>query len=308
MSNYKLGSFALKGEARVGIIVEDAVYDLADASGHAADASMMSLLADWKAAQQRIPSAIGAISLRSLQPRSVNEVQWLAPLPVPGTVFCAGANYSDHVAEMARVFKIEPDPDPHTLGLRSWHFIKNSRSVIGPDAEIELPAGAQKVDWEAELAVVIGSRARNMSVEHALDCVAGYTIANDLSARDLSRRAGIADHSPFKFDWLAHKSFETACPLGPWIIPAAQIRDPQNLDISLLINGELKQNSNTSKMIFTIAEQIADLSSRITLWPGDVILTGTPAGVGSATGQFLKSGDRISIRIPAIGELNNTVR
>jgi 2-keto-4-pentenoate hydratase/2-oxohepta-3-ene-1,7-dioic acid hydratase in catechol pathway len=170
-----------------------------------------------------------------------------------------------------------------------------------------MPEGAQKLDWEVELAVVIGRKTRNIPVARALDCVAGYTIANDLSARDLSRRDGIAPQSPFRFDWLAHKSFDTACPLGPWIVPASQIADPQALAISLLVNDEVKQNSNTREMIFTVAEQIADLSFRMTLWPGDVILTGTPAGTAGATGRFLKAGDRISARIEGIGELNNTV-
>jgi 2-keto-4-pentenoate hydratase/2-oxohepta-3-ene-1,7-dioic acid hydratase in catechol pathway len=268
---------------------------------------MLNLLADWSAAQERIQSAIERASTAKLAGQALSSVKILAPLPVPGTLFCAGANYSDHVAEMAKVANIEPDPDPHSLGLGSWHFIKSARSVIGPEDAIEIPAGSQKLDWEVELAAVIGLKTRNIPLEQALTCVAGYTIANDLSARDLSRRNGIAVHSPFRFDWLAHKSFDTACPLGPCIVPAAQIADPQNLAISLSVNGEIKQNSNTSKMIFTVAEQIADISRRLTLWPGDVILTGTPAGVGSATGQFLKSGDQVSARIAGIGELKNVV-
>ncbi len=308
MTDYALVSFGVGSEARPGLVLGTNVYDLAVASGHPADLSMPSLLADWPAAQARIRSAIEQASAGKLAAQTLGTLEILAPLPVPGTVFCAGANYSDHVAEMAKVANIEPDPDPHTLGLGSWHFIKNSRSVIGPDDEIEIPSGSQKLDWEVELAVVIGKKTRNIPVDRALTCVAGYTIANDLSARDLSRRNGIAPHSPFRFDWLAHKSFDTACPLGPWIVPASQIADPQNLAISLSVNGEMKQNSNTSRMIFTIAEQIADLSRRLTLWPGDVILTGTPAGVGSATGQFLKSGDQVSARISGIGELKNLVR
>lgn len=307
MKRYALVSFAVDSRSRAGLVLESMVYDLAAASGHPADASVLSLLEDWPAAQQRIQTAIERAGAGTLTGQARNAIGLLAPLPVPGTLFCAGANYSDHVAEMAKVANIEPDPDPHSLGLGSWHFIKSSRSVIGPDGGIEIPSGAQKLDWEVELAVVIGSKTRNIPVERALTCVAGYTIAVDLSARDLSRRKGIASHSPFYFDWMAHKSFDTACPLGPWIVPAAQIADPQDLAISLAVNGELKQNSNTSRMIFSVAEQIADLSRRLTLWPGDVILTGTPAGVGSATGQFLKSGDRVSARIAGIGELNNFV-
>ena len=294
-------------QARAGFIVERMLYNLHDASGHAADIAMMSVLADWPAAHVRILSALERVAVGTLSGNPLSGQKLLAPLPVPGTVFCAGANYTDHVVEMAKVANIEPDPDPHTLGLGSWHFIKSSRSVIGPDDGIEIPSGSQKLDWEVELAAVIGRKVRNISVDDALACVAGYTIANDLSARDFSRRNGIAPHSPFRFDWVSHKSFDTSCPLGPWITPAAQIKDPQNLAISLSVNGEIKQNSNTNQMIFSVAEQISDLSQKLTLWPGDVILTGTPAGVGSAFGQFLKSGDRISAKIEGIGELNNFV-
>jgi 2-keto-4-pentenoate hydratase/2-oxohepta-3-ene-1,7-dioic acid hydratase in catechol pathway len=287
MTDYALVSFAMGCETRPGLVLEDVVYDLAAASGHPADTSMLSLLRDWSAAQARIQSAIDQASTGRLPGQALDTLKILAPLPVPGTLFCAGANYSDHVAEMAAVANIEPDPDPHSLGLGSWHFIKSSHSVIGPGDGIEIPSGSLKLDWEVELAVVIGQKTRNIAVDLALTCVAGYTVANDLSARDLSRRNGIAPHSPFRFDWLAHKSFDTACPLGPCIVPATQIPDPQSLDISLLVNGEMKQNSNTSRMIFTIAEQIADLSRRLTLWPGDVILSGT--------------------RVAGIGELNNVV-
>ncbi len=305
MKPYSLVSYGT--HARVGFISDGALYDLHDASGDASDTSMLNVLADWPEARFRIASAVERAATGTLSGKALSEEKLLAPLPVPGTVFCAGANYTDHVVEMARIAKVEPDPDPHTLGLGSWHFIKSSRSVIGPDDGIDIPNGSQKLDWEVELVAVIGRKTKNIAVDDALSCVAGYTIGNDLSARDFSRRNGVAPHSPFRFDWVSHKSFDTSCPLGPWIVPAGQIKDPQNLAISLSVNGELKQNSNTSEMIFTVAEQISDLSKKLTLWPGDIILTGTPAGVGSAFGQFLKSGDRVSATIEGIGELNNVV-
>lgn len=307
MKNYDLVTYCAESGARLGIVFQSNLYDLQNASGHRADVSMMAVLADWSAAQERIQSAIERALTGQIAGRPLATQQLLAPLPIPGTLFCAGANYTDHVAEMAKVAGIEPDPDPHTLGLGSWHFIKSSRSVIGPEEGIEIPNGSQKLDWEVELAAVIGHKARNVSVNQALTYVAGYTIAVDLSARDFSRRNGIAIQSPFRFDWVSHKSFDTGCPLGPWITPAPQIPDPQNLSISLSVNDAVKQKSNTDQMIFTVAEQISDLSRKLTLWPGDVILTGTPAGVGSATGQFLKSGDRLSARIEGIGELRNRV-
>ena len=163
------------------------------------------------------------------------------------------------------------------------------------------------MDWEAELAAVIGRTAKHVQVEKALNYVAGYAVANDLSARDRGRRPHIPDDSPFKADWVAHKSFDGSCPLGPWIVPSDDIRDPQNLGIRLWVNGVIKQDSSTKNMIFNVAEQIAHLSSRLTLHPGDLILTGTPAGVGGGRGEFLKAGDVVKIEIERIGSISNTM-
>ena len=307
MQPFTLVSYETNAQTRTGVVFQDTLYDLHAATAHPDDISMLSLLSDWSAAQSRIQHVIERAISGAIAGSPLTSHKLLAPLPLPGTLFCAGANYTDHVIEMAKVANIEPDPDPHTLGLGSWHFIKSSRSVIGPDEGIEIPNGSQKLDWEVELVAIIGRKTRNIPVDDALSCVAGYTIANDLSARDFSRRNGIAAHSPFRFDWVSHKSFDTSCPLGPWLTPAEQIADPQNLRISLSVNGDTRQDSNTNQMIFSVAEQISDLSKKLTLWPGDAVLTGTPAGVGSAYGQFLKSGDRISAKIEGIGELNSVV-
>lgn len=157
------------------------------------------------------------------------------------------------------------------------------------------------------MAAVIGKPAKDVPEARALDYVSGYLIANDLSARDLGFREPLPPQNPFRTDWLAHKSFDGSCPLGPWIVPASAIGDPQNLGLKLWVNDVLKQDSNTGKMIFTLAEQIAQLSSRITLYPGDVILTGTPAGVGAGRGEFLKPGDVVTLWIEKIGTLTNTM-
>jgi 2-keto-4-pentenoate hydratase/2-oxohepta-3-ene-1,7-dioic acid hydratase in catechol pathway len=146
-----------------------------------------------------------------------------------------------------------------------------------------------------------------VSVDRALGHVAGYTIANDLSARDAMRRPHVSDASPFKLDWVAQKCFDGACPLGPWMVPASEIRDPQKLALKLWVNDELMQDSNTSQMIFTTAEQIAHISARVTLHPGDLVLTGTPAGVGMGRGRFLEAGDVVKLWIDGIGELSNTM-
>jgi 2-keto-4-pentenoate hydratase/2-oxohepta-3-ene-1,7-dioic acid hydratase in catechol pathway len=299
--SYKLATFESANGPRAGLIVGDRVVDISEATSRRDDETVLGLLSCWDEARDRLDEVAG----RPGTPLS--QARLLAPIPVPGTIFCAGANYADHAAEMARRRGQEPPPDPHTQGLRSWHFIKASRCVIGPDAAIELPKASKKVDWEAELAVVIGRKAKDVPERDALAYVAGYTIANDLSARDLSRREQLPESSSFKNDWVAQKCFDGACPLGPWITLAADIPNPHDLAMSLSINGVVKQDSNTGQMIFSIEEQIADLSARMTLWPGDIILTGTPAGVGVARGEFLKSGDVVRIEIAGLDELVNKV-
>jgi 2-keto-4-pentenoate hydratase/2-oxohepta-3-ene-1,7-dioic acid hydratase in catechol pathway len=154
---------------------------------------------------------------------------------------------------------------------------------------------------------VIGRRAKGVSIERALDYVAGYTIANDVSARDLGQRPPLPKEAPFFWDWVAHKSFDASCPLGPWITPAKQIPDPQQLALKLWVNDVIKQDSNTSKMIFTLAEQISHISSRTTLYPGDLVLTGTPAGVGAGRNEFLKSGDVVKLWCEGIGDFSHTL-
>jgi 2-keto-4-pentenoate hydratase/2-oxohepta-3-ene-1,7-dioic acid hydratase in catechol pathway len=178
--------------------------------------------------------------------------------------------------------------------------------VVGPDTEVSM-SGITKLDWELELAVVIGIKARNLSVADALSCVAGYTVANDLSARDRVTRAKLPPATPFFFDFLSQKCFDGSCPLGPWITPASVIPDPSKLGMKAWVNDELMQDSHTSRMIFDTAEQIAALSASRTLYPGDVILTGTPAGVGMGRGFFLKPGDKIRMWIEEIGELRHGI-
>ena len=160
----------------------------------------------------------------------------LPPVTSPGGIFCAGANFSDHMLEMAKVQNLKPEPDPHSLGLKPWHFIKAMHCLAAPDSTVKLPPYSKMVDWEAELTAVIGRPARDVSIENALEYVAGYTIANDLSARDFTKRPHVADTSPFKYDWLGQKYFEGACPLGPWIVPADAIPDPQNVGLKLWVN------------------------------------------------------------------------
>ena len=303
--SYRLLSYVSKGQPRAGLLVNEAVYDLAAATRNAAWSSVLAVLNDWPKAKAALAKAAKATRAKGLP---LAKTKLLAPILYPGNIYCAGANYKDHVAEMDRAQGREPGPTMKDRGEKPWHFVKTSKSsVVGPGAKVKLPAFSKAVDWEVELAAVIGKRAKDVSVDKALDCVAGYTIANDLSARDVMRREVNPPTSPFHYDWVSQKCFDGACPLGPWIVPASEIRDPHNLGIKLWIGDELMQDSNTGQMIFDTAEQIAMLSSRVTLQPGDLVLTGTPAGVGMGRKRFLQPGERVRLWIEGIGELTHSM-
>jgi 2-keto-4-pentenoate hydratase/2-oxohepta-3-ene-1,7-dioic acid hydratase in catechol pathway len=308
--SYRLLSYQSGREARAGILVEEQVYDPAAILGNAAYASVLAILQDWRSARSGLALAAERIIAGKSRAKGVpvKRVKLLAPVLHPGNIYCAGANYTDHMIEMARAHGREPGPTAKERGDKPWHFIKASRStIVGPGAKIRIPPYCRMMDWEVELAAVVGRAAKDVPVEKALDFVAGYTIADDLSARDAGRRDKTPETSPFHMDWLGHKSFDGSCPLGPWITPAGDIADPQNLGLKLWVNGELMQDSHTSKMIFTTAEQIAMLSSRVTLNPGDLVLTGTPAGVGMPRKRFLNAGDSVKLWIEGIGEMTHTM-
>ena len=307
---YKLLSVRSGQGARAGVLIGDTVYDAAKITGVAAHSSVLGMLEDWSRVRRLLARASKQIESGKARSRGVplKRVRLLAPVLYPGAIYCAGANYTDHMAEMARAQGQTPGPTMKELGEKPWHFVKTSRSsVVGPGARVKLPVYSQMVDWEVELAAVIGKVARDVPAERALDSVAGYTIANDLSARDVMRRDKNPATSPFHYDWLSQKCFDGSCPLGPWIVPADDLADPQNLGLKLWVNDKLMQDSSTSKMIFDTAEQIAMLSSRVTLQPGDLVLTGTPAGVGVPRRVFLKPGDTVKLWIEGIGELSHTM-
>jgi 2-keto-4-pentenoate hydratase/2-oxohepta-3-ene-1,7-dioic acid hydratase in catechol pathway len=305
MAGYKLATYQSTDGPRAGLVIDDQIFDAAKLTGKAAYASVLGILEDWRAAQSALSKAAAKAGKSRVKGVPLKRAKLLAPVRWPSAIYCAGANYADHAAEMARRMNRPPEPDPHTQGLKAWHFIKASRALADPGATVKISGVSNEMDWEVELAAVIGRTAKNVPEDKALDYVAGYTAANDLSARDRGRRANISETSPFKSDWTKHKTFEGSCPLGPWIVPARDIGDPQKLGLKLWVNDVLKQDSNSKDMIFTLAEQIARLSNGMTLHPGDVILTGTPAGVGSARGEFLKPGDTVKIWIEKIGTLTN---
>jgi 2-keto-4-pentenoate hydratase/2-oxohepta-3-ene-1,7-dioic acid hydratase in catechol pathway len=218
------------------------------------------------------------------------DVDLVAPVPRPGKVVCIGLNYRDHAAEGG-----QPLPSSPLL------FAKFANAVVGPGAPIVLPPFSDSVDYEAELGVVIGREARVVSVADALDHVLGYTCLNDVSARDLQFGDG---------QWTRGKTQDTFCPIGPWLVTSDEIPDPQTLGIQCRVNGQVLQDSNTSEMVFGVAELISFISQGITLEPGDLIATGTPSGVGFARKPpiFLRDGDTVEVSIDQIGTLSNPVQ
>ncbi len=314
-SAYQLATYLVRAVSRAGMVVDDRLLDVAEALNGAAaqgtDArslSVLEVLQRWGELHPRLQGIARQVR-EGREPSAAQPLSGVklgAPILYPGTILCAGANYRDHVEEMSRALNLPPEPDPHELGLKPWHFIKASAACVrGPDSPIALPAYSKKVDWEAEIAIVIGRECRDVPIERAMFHVAGLTIVNDLSARDHLRRSGVAPESPFCFDWVSQKCFDGALPMGPWITPLDDIPDPGRLGIRLWVNQELMQDSSSANLIFSMAEQVSHLSSRLTLRPGDVIATGTPAGCGTARGRFLKPGDHVRIQVEGVGELNN---
>ncbi|MGM0841121.1 MAG: fumarylacetoacetate hydrolase family protein [Bacillota bacterium] len=242
---------------------------------------------------QKVISILQDISL-NCPSYSHDEVKWLSPLPkVKRNIMCVGKNYRDHAIEMGGEQDIPKD---------IMIFTKATNTVVGHE-ETVLHHGemTEQLDYEGELAVVIGKRGKGISPEDALEYVFGYTILNDITARDLQKKHG---------QFFIGKSLDTTCPIGPYLVTKDQIVDPQNLEITTRVNGEIRQSSNTSEMIFTIPTIISTLSKGMTLEPGDIIATGTPAGVGKGFKPplFLKKGDRVEIEIESLGILTNQLQ
>ena len=303
MTAWRLVSYGSDDGVRAGVVVDERVYDAVTLLEDVRYSSILAMLEDWAECGARLTSAVARGPWFAGRP--LESCPLLAPLPRPGTIYCVGANYRNHVDAVARRFGMPLDCDPHEAGLTPWFFLKSPSCVASPGAEIALDSAF--LDWEGELAVVIGRRASHLTLEEALSCVGGYMVANDLSARDRAQRDKVAATSPFRFDWIGQKNFDGACPLGPWIVPASDVPDPQGLRIRTWVNDALKQDSADDQMLFTVAEQISFLSSRITLHPGDVVLTGTPGGTGIEIGECLKKGDHVSIEIDGIGRLENRI-
>jgi 2-keto-4-pentenoate hydratase/2-oxohepta-3-ene-1,7-dioic acid hydratase in catechol pathway len=240
---------------------------------------------------------------------SIDEINLLSPIPKPRKLFFLAGNYAEHIKEgegkaSGATFIAHTKKDTFP-----YFFMKPVTTITNPGDSIILPKISQShIDWEVELGVIMGKRAKYITSEKALEKVAGYTIINDVSDRKFRPNPNRKER-PMDgfFDWLHGKWHDSFAPTGPCITSSEDIPDPQSLDISLMVNGKLKQHSNTFRMIFTVADLIEFISNIVTLEPGDIISTGTPAGIGATTGTFLKHGDIVKAKIEKIGVLENPV-
>ncbi|MBL6751948.1 MAG: fumarylacetoacetate hydrolase family protein [Nevskia sp.] len=280
LAMYSIGA----GAARPGLVCGTRIHDLC-ARVPAAPATMPEILA----ALERLRPALQKLAGETAGGHALAEVTLHAPVPRPGKIMALGLNYKDHAAEANMAL-----PE-HQL----W-FAKMTTAVNDPYAPIQLPRASDKLDYEAELAIVIGRRARHVSRADAPAVIAGYCAANDVSVRDWQLRTS---------QFVLGKSFDTHCPFGPWIVTADEIPDVQALGIRCLVNGEVRQNSNTREMVFDCYSMIEHISQAMTLEPGDLILTGTPAGVGAVSkpARYLKAGDVVRVEIDGIGAIENRV-
>ena len=304
MSSYRLLNYGPDREqARAGLLVDETVIDLFDELSEwrtGIEPTTISILAAWR----EISPILEEIATRGTgkNAKPVSDLNLLPPILYPGAIYCAAANYTDHYHEMTM---LGGKPDKNVL--KPYFFLKSPRhTIIGPGEAIRLPPRSisTKIDWEIEIGAVIGQPAFQVSADDALKYVAGYTIVNDVSARDHMKRE---DWPFFSSDWFNQKVFDTSAPTGPWITPASSIRDPQALDLKTWINDELMQDSSSRYMVFSIAEQIESISRQITLLPGDIIATGTCSGVGGARDVYLKPGDIVRMTVEGLGTLENPV-
>ena len=318
----KLVTYTLKKESFIGAVVADdrIVVDLAAADKtlarrekrpvHAFFTDMLALLEAGGKGMTAARKAMKAVVEKlgdSPKPdgkttHALSRVKLQAPIPCPRKIFCLAGNYQDHIEEGGGKIAIQDKETPRV-------FMKPpATTVIAPGASILIPPVARSVDWEGELAVVIGRRAKGVKPKDALRYVAGYTVMNDVSERKLviKKRTDSRPQDQW-FDWLNGKWLDTFAPHGPWVVTADEIRDPQALNISTYINGTRKQHNNTGQMLYPVTRIIEYISAIITLEPGDLISTGTVSGVGATTGTFLKPGDEVEIEISKIGVLRNKV-
>lgn len=291
-SVWRLGAIAAGARPEVVVEIGGQLFTLADLSGDDRAPDLEALLADWDRwcrtldGLARIPAS-GRPAARPLDPEAV---RWMPPVPTAATVVCVGANYGDHRREMGEEGGRPEFP---------YAFVKSRRSLSGHRQAVEIPAAAEWVDWEGELAVVIGRGGRHLEGDAAAAAIAGFCPFDDISARDWiesGKASGMVD-------MFAQKSFDGFGPSGPLLTPSHLVRDPQDLDLRLAVNGVTKQRSSTARMLFSVVEIVAYVSSVMTLRPGDLIATGSPPGVGFAREprERLRPGDVVTLEIEGLG-------
>lgn len=327
---FALGTFSIAGCAPfAGLVIDERVIAIgalqaflarSGAASVAHAASTLDLLEDWDRSYKALAAAAAALRRGEIKGAALVDVSSLkVHVPVNARqIFCSGANYREHVIDYmidlnvpeVQGFATREEKHAHAAKLmdhraahgRPYIFCKLPSALTGPFDPIVLPANVKQPDWELELAVVIGRPARNVSRTHAMDYIAGYTIANDSSARDLLFRE---DLKAMGTDWVACKNSPSWAPLGPYLVPASFVKDPHNLHMTLKLNGEVKQDASSNDMIFDIPRQIEYLSAIAQLLPGDVICTGSPPGNGSHYKRYYQPGDVIESSIEGLGMQRN---
>ena len=290
----KLVSYGEKRRERAGLVYGDKILDLSRAweaieKGQMPSSMVEVLHGPWREQLELISENAEELLRQDNVVFDISEVRLGAPVPMPSKVVCLGLNYRDHADESG-----QPYPELPIL------FSKASSAIIGPRDDVVIPKESSQIDWEVELAVVVGKEGRRIPESEAFEHLAGYTVFNDVSARDIQMSGK---------QWHRGKSFDTFGPMGPWIVTLDEIDDPLSLEVRCLINGVERQHSNTSYHVFNVPRIVAFISAGMTLFPGDVIATGTPGGVGFAMKPpvFLQPGDEMVTEIEAVGQLRNKI-
>jgi 2-keto-4-pentenoate hydratase/2-oxohepta-3-ene-1,7-dioic acid hydratase in catechol pathway len=292
----KLANFEKDGLVRAGIVKDGKVYDIAAEAERAGITKLKAVMSVDQVLEDSLVKDVikNEAKLTSGKGTPLKSVKLRSPVLYPEKIIMVAVNYSSHGAETKT-----PLPEYPYL------FTKFRSSLVDPDGVVIAPRSSKQVDWEVELAVVIGKEGKDIKKSRALDYVAGYTVSNDVSFRDFQGQR----NERLGMNWLKGKAMDASFPLGPWLVTKDEIPDPQKLTLSLAVNGDRKQNSNTGKMLFKVDDLVAYASIGTTLRPGDIISTGTPDGIAAATGQpFLKDGDVMEAKVEGIGTLRNTVK
>ncbi len=295
----KLVTYSMNGSIFPGKLTDSGVIDIISASTPTdAPHSVKEILSRGSKYLEQLDTLTAPVI-------PLNKVKLLAPIPSPGKILALAGNYTEHITEVGLELGLSESPRNTTV---PRPFIMPNTVITGPDTEISWPAYSNQLDYELELCIVIGKIAKYIDSAKALDYVAGYCIANDISARSVSFKAQRTSRPWDEFyDWLNGKWADGFLPTGPYLLTADEIDNVQNLDMKLTINGQTRQQANTSQMIYPVADIVSFLSNIMTLQPGDIIATGTPAGVGMAEGRFLKADDKIQCTIEKLGTLTNTI-